>query len=151
MRRPWTETTMNILITGASGKLGPYLLREARSGADKVIAWSGGSTGQRFGLPLAPVNLAEPDAVAAAFREARPDLVIHAGAMSAVVQCQADPEGARRINVDATARLAAHAAEGGARLVFVSTDMVFDGERGWYRETDSPAPLSVYGSSKASA
>ena len=127
---------MNLLITGASGQLGAYLLREAHSDTERIVAWSGSTIGERLGVPLRPVNLADPDALNAAFREACPDVVIHAGAMSAVARCFAEPEAARRVNVEGTARLTALAAETGARLVFVSTDMVFDGERGWYRQED---------------
>ena len=139
---------MKLLITGASGLLGAYLLAEARAAGDDVTAWSGRCTGARDGVPLRQVDLADRDTVTAAFQQARPDAVIHAGAISSAAQCQRDPETARRVNTDATAHLA-HLA--GPRLLFVSTDLVFDGERPWYREGDEPSPLSVYGRTKADA
>lgn len=142
---------IRFLVTGASGQLGAYLLRELAGGGEHVIAWSGTRTGSLFGCPLQPVNLADPDAVAAAFRQARPDAVIHAGAMSSVAECYRDPHRARRVNVDGTAILAELTAKIGARLLYVSTDMVFDGEKGWYNEQDALAPLSAYGRSKADA
>jgi dTDP-4-dehydrorhamnose reductase len=142
---------MNLLVTGASGLLGAYLLREARSGGDEVTAWSGAGSGDRFGVPLRSVDLADADALIAAFREAPPDAVIHAGAISSAEQCRRDPDAARRVNTDATARLAALAANAGARLVFVSTDLVFDGEHAPYDESAQPAPLSVYARTKADA
>src|SRR5437899_738964 len=63
---------MTILVTGASGQLGSYLVRALRQQEQRVVAWSGAQTGEIFGIPLNPVNLAEKDAVAAAFRESRP-------------------------------------------------------------------------------
>ncbi len=140
-----------ILVTGASGQLGSYLLRELRDRGASVSAWSGFQTGALLGHMLRPVNLRDADAVAAAFRAARPAVVIHAAAMSAVADCHRDPADATEVNVRGTALLGEFATEAGARLVYVSTDLVFDGERAPYREHDPAAPLSVYGRSKADA
>jgi dTDP-4-dehydrorhamnose reductase len=139
-----------LLLTGAGGQLGAYLLRELR-GAAGVTAWTGSRGGERFGFPLRCVDLADRDAVAAAFRKARPDVVIHAGAWAKVADCCRDPATAHRVNVGGTALLAELCADSGARLVLVSTDLVFDGEHAPYREDDPPAPLSVYGRTKAAA
>jgi dTDP-4-dehydrorhamnose reductase len=97
------------------------------------------------------VDLADADAVAAAFAAARPDAIIHTAAMALISDCHRDPERARAVNVAGTARLAELATDAKARLLFVSTDLVFDGERGGYREDDPPSPLSVYGRTKANA
>jgi dTDP-4-dehydrorhamnose reductase len=142
---------MRILLTGASGQLGAYLLRELTAGGEEVIAWSGSPRGERFGVPLEPVDLADAAVVAAAFRRARPDAVLHAAAVASIAECHRDPERARRVNVGGTGTLAELAAAAGARLVLVSTDLVFDGESPPYREGDPPAPLSAYGRSKAEA
>jgi dTDP-4-dehydrorhamnose reductase len=142
---------MRLLVTGASGQLGGYLLRELRDAGAAVTAWSGSRRGELFGVPLYPVDLADADAVAAAFREARPDAVIHAGAWARVADCHRDPGRASRVNTAGSRTLAELAAGAGARLLFVSTDMVFDGERAPYREGDPPTPLSVYGRTKADA
>jgi dTDP-4-dehydrorhamnose reductase len=142
---------MCILVTGASGQLGAYLLRELSQRAASVVAWSGSRTGQLFGFPLRPVDLADSATLVAAFHEARPDVVIHAAALSSIVQCWREPERARQVNSQGTALLADLSAQAGVRLLLVSTDLVFDGEQGWYRETDTPAPLSIYGRSKLGA
>src|SRR5436305_6422990 len=68
-----------------------------------------------------------------------------------MAECHRDPARARRVNVGGTATLAELAAKAGARLVLVSTDLVFDGEHAPYREADPPRPLSAYGRSKAEA
>ena len=127
------------LVTGAGGRLGAYLLDAlAREGAE-VVAW---------GRRLDPVDLADLDALPAHFRAARPDCVLHAAARSAVADCLADPPLARLVNTLATARLAGLCADAGVRLVFLSTDLVFDGTAAPYAEGDPPCPLSVYGQTK---
>jgi dTDP-4-dehydrorhamnose reductase len=142
---------MRVLLTGASGQLGGYLLRELTRSGLPVVAWSGSRAGRAFGVPLEPMDLADADRLAAAFARARPALVLHAGALARVADCHRDPPRAGRVNVLGSTVLTELAARGGARLVLVSTDMVFDGERGWYREEDVPAPLSEYGRTKHAA
>lgn len=142
---------MRLLLTGASGQLGAYLLREGLRRGDSIVAWSGHRPGELFGCPLRPVDLTNADALAVAFREARPDVVVHAAAMASVADCHRDPARAEAVNTHGSARIAELAEQSGARLVHVSTDMVFDGERGGYREEDAVAPLSVYGRTKAEA
>jgi dTDP-4-dehydrorhamnose reductase len=139
------------LVTGASGQLGGYLLRELHGRGSVVVAWSGSRRGELFGVPLQPVDLADPDAVAPAFRACRPDIVLHAAAIARLAECFRDPEQAQRVNTRGTATLAGLAAEANARLVHVSTDLVFDGESGGYREEDVPSPTSIYGQSKLAA
>jgi dTDP-4-dehydrorhamnose reductase len=142
---------MRILLTGASGQLGGYLLRELAKEEPPVVAWSGSRSGPLFGIELQPVELTDADKVAEAFRRAAPTTVLHAGAVTAVGECRRDPEHAQRVNTHATALLAELAKQAGARLLFVSTDLVFDGEKGSYREEDTPAPVSVYGRTKLAA
>jgi dTDP-4-dehydrorhamnose reductase len=139
------------LLTGASGQLGAYLLREFLAADVEVTAWSGSRRGELFGVPLQPVDLSDADAVADAFRQGRPGAILHAAAVASIAECHRDPKRARRVNVDGTATLAELAAKAGARLVLVSTDLVFDGESPLYYEGDRPGPLSVYGRSKADA
>jgi dTDP-4-dehydrorhamnose reductase len=142
---------MRVLVTGASGQLGGYLLRELIGQGIDVVAWSGSRAGEFGGVPLRPVDLADADGVAATFREARPSIVFHAAAIASVAECFRDQARATRVNARGTAVLAELAAEARARLLFVSTDLVFDGEKGWYKETDTPSPLSVYGRTKVDA
>lgn len=127
-------------ITGAAGLLGHYLLRTAPRFAPgfHVKGWTRGE-----------LDLLDFAAVRRAFLEQPPALVLHCAAMSKTPEAQANPALARRINVEATAHLAELAAE--VPFVFFSTDLVFDGRRGNYVETDPVAPLSVYGETKAAA
>jgi dTDP-4-dehydrorhamnose reductase len=140
-----------LLLTGASGQLGAYLLRHLAGLDLEVIAWSGGQVGKLFGVPLQPIDLTERGALVTAFAAASPDVVLHAAALARVADCHRAPERAAQVNTAVTATLTELCARAGARLVLVSTDLVFDGERAPYHETDPPAPLSVYGRTKAAA
>jgi dTDP-4-dehydrorhamnose reductase len=140
-----------VLVTGASGNLGAYVVRELKHRGAECVLWSGARTGNVFGVPVEPVELGDPKRIASAFEAARPALVIHAAAVASPAECFRDPVRARQINVEASAILADEAARAGARLLLVSTDLVFDGEQGAYRETDAPAPVSVYGHTKVAA
>ncbi len=127
-------------ITGAAGLIGSCLARLAARHAlpFKIIP-----------LARADLDLTDFAAVERRFLAERPGLVIHCAALSKTPDCQAHPALARRINVEATALLAALAAE--ADFIFFSTDLVFDGTKGNYVETDPVNPLSVYAETKAAA
>jgi dTDP-4-dehydrorhamnose reductase len=102
-----------------------------------------------IGLTRPRLDLTDSAAVQAAFQADRPGVIIHCAALSRSVVCEADPRLARQLNVEVTACLADLAAE--VTLIFLSTDLVFDGKQGHYRETDTVNPVSVYGESKAAA
>jgi dTDP-4-dehydrorhamnose reductase len=95
------------------------------------------------------VDLTDFAAVEKRFLADRPNLVIHCAAMSKTPDCQANPDQATRNNVEATAHLATLAAD--IDFIFFSTDIVFDGTKGNYLETDPVNPISVYGETKAAA
>jgi dTDP-4-dehydrorhamnose reductase len=143
---------MRILVTGGSGRLGSTLLeRLLRDAEHDVIAWIGATVGPRGAIPLRHVELADGRAVAEALEEADPDVVIHAGALSSADAVHRDPDRAQQVNVEATRQLAAWAASRCRRLVFTSTDLVFDGSRSWYREEDQARPILGYGRTKLDA
>jgi dTDP-4-dehydrorhamnose reductase len=94
-------------------------------------------------------DLLDGSRTSALLREEAPDVVIHAQAMSDVDRCEQEPEAAQEQNIQTSANLIEAAASVGAWLVHLSTDYVFDGEKGSpYDERDAPNPLSVYGRSK---
>jgi dTDP-4-dehydrorhamnose reductase len=127
----------NILVTGANGLLG-RTLASLDTSATSVV-----------GLGRAELDIADPGSVARALEGHRPDVVVNPAAMTDVDGCERDPEAAERANVRGPATLADACARTGARLVHVSTDFVFDGEkREPYTIEDEPRPLSVYGRSK---
>jgi dTDP-4-dehydrorhamnose reductase len=113
-----------------------------------VVAVSGQATGSVVGVPLEPVDLAEPGAADAVIGRHRPDLVLHCAALTDVDACEADPDAARRANRDAAARVAEACRRHGAALVHVSTDSVYGGP-GPHREDEPVGPVNVYARSKA--
>jgi dTDP-4-dehydrorhamnose reductase len=101
------------------------------------------------GLTRQDLDLTDFSAVRERFQQERPALIVHCAAISQSPVCQANPSFAHKINVDVTALLAELAAE--IPLVLFSSDLVFDGHQGNYKETDSVNPLSVYGQTKVAA
>ncbi len=143
---------MRIVVTGASGRLGSEVVdRLRRAGRHEVFGWSGTTRGRRAEPSLRPVDLADEPALAEALEEADPEAVIHAGALSSAEAVRRDPARARAVNVEATRHLAEWAAARGRRLVFTSTDLVFDGSRSWNREDDPARPILAYGRTKLEA
>lgn len=139
---------MRILVTGASGQLGRYTVRRLIEGGNDVVAWTGRCHDPIEGITPRVVDLGDLGQVEAAFNEDDVEAVIHTGAITSVAAAHADPERAWEVNASSTGLLAAMAAAKGTRLLYASTDMVFDGKRSWYRETDTPAPLSHYAHTK---
>ena len=131
---------MKAWVTGAGGLIGNYLVQAAPQFAP---GW------EVRGLTRDQLELTDFAAVARAFREDAPSLVIHCAALSKSPACQSDPALARRLNVEVTTCLTQLAAD--IPLIFFSTDLIFDGRKGNYTETDSPNPLSVYGETKVAA
>lgn len=127
---------MRILITGSGGQVGAELVRSFEG--HEVIA-----------CDHAALDVADREAVLGAITTTAPDTVVHAAAWTAVDDCEADPDRAFAINALGTRHVAEAARLVGARVCYVSTDYVFDGEAPEpYREWDRTSPRSVYGRSK---
>jgi dTDP-4-dehydrorhamnose reductase len=129
-----------VWITGANGLIGNYLVQTAPRFAPR---W------RVRVLTRDQLDLTDFDAVRRAFCDDQPQLVIHCAAVSTLADAQANPDLARRVNVDVTALLAGLAAQ--IPFVFFSTDLVFNGRKGNYVETDTVNPIHVYGETKAAA
>ena len=97
------------------------------------------------------LDLADAVAVGALVEEVSPTVVFLAGAFTHVDGCEQEPQRARQVNVEGARASAAAAKAAGALLVFYSSEYVFDGKHGPFRETDTPQPLSVYGRTKLEA
>jgi len=129
-------------ITGAGGLIGNYLVQSAAAYAP---GW------RIIGLRRGDLDLTDFAAVRARFQRDRPQLVIHCAALSKSAVCEADPTRARKLNVEVTAVLCELASSRDCGMVFFSSDLVFDGRRGNYVETDAVNPLSIYGETKVAA
>jgi dTDP-4-dehydrorhamnose reductase len=139
-----------LLVTGASGFLGWNICLAARVDYSVYGAHFGNPVGVE-GVESRRVDLHDSHRLERAFREVEPDAVIHAAAVSDPNQCEAEPEYSHAINVAATKKWAELCAETKIPFIFTSTDLVFDGTRAPYRESDRTAPVSRYGRQKAEA
>ena len=129
---------MKILVTGAAGQLGCELVEAFARAGHEVVATTHSS-----------LDITDQAAVNEAIESARPDWIIHGAAWTAVDACESDPDRAFAVNGDGTRNLVQAAGRVGARVLYVSTDYVFDGTKnGPYVEADQPNPRSVYGASK---
>jgi dTDP-4-dehydrorhamnose reductase len=127
-------------ITGANGLIGNYLVQTAPR---FVPHW------RVHALTRNQFDLLDFDAVRREFQKDKPQLIIHCAAVSTLAEAQANPDLARRVNVDVTALLAGLAAD--IPFVFFSSDLVFDGRKGNYAEADAVNPVHLYGETKAAA
>jgi dTDP-4-dehydrorhamnose reductase len=125
-----------VLVTGAGGAFGRSLT--AALAGDEVV-----------GLPHESLDVGDRDSVLQAVIHVAPHVVIHAGAWTDVDGCEVDPDRAFRVNALGTRNVVEGAHLSGARVVYLSTDYVFDGRASRpYVEWDATNPLSVYGRSK---
>jgi len=128
---------IRMLVTGARGQVGSEVVRRFE-GRAVVIAHD-----------RTTLDLASPAAIAEAVREAHPDLIVNAGAYTAVDRAESEPDAAHAVNAIAPGVLAEEAKRAGALLVHFSTDYVFDGTKaGPYVEDDATHPLGAYGRTK---
>lgn len=141
---------MRILITGASGLLGLNLALEA---ADQHMVYGQVNSNaiKTEAFTVLQTNLLEPGAVEQMLAESQPNWVIHCAALANLESCEKNPELARELNTEIPQKLAEQCRNGGARLLHVSTDAVFDGATGGYTEEDVPNPLSTYAHTKLAA
>ena len=99
------------------------------------------------GIPVA-LDLTDFDMLDRTVKDIRPDAILHTAALTDVDLCEREKELAMKVNYEATVRLASLAKECGAFMVYISTDYVFDGNKGLYKEDDAPNPMNQYGYSK---
>jgi dTDP-4-dehydrorhamnose reductase len=139
------------LVTGGTGLLGANALidlsRDTRATGVARTPPADGVTG----IPFIRADLSSKADRHGLIAAAEVDHVLHAAAIATIEGCEADPEGAYELNVRAAEDLAAQAFAENARFLFISTDAVFDGERGEYSEDDPVSPISEYGRGKVEA
>jgi dTDP-4-dehydrorhamnose reductase len=137
-----------VLITGCGGMLGNAMYPYFRARAKEVLATDIQIEDDEK-VWLSYLDVRDYDAVARAFRDFKPDLVLHLAALVDVEECELRPHDARIANAIATRLVARLAAEHDATLVYISTGGVFDGIKGdYYTEEDTPNPIMVYGATK---
>jgi dTDP-4-dehydrorhamnose reductase len=146
---------MKILITGANGLLGQHLVKLILdTTSHEVMATSKREPRlviQDSRIHYYSLDITDGMAVNLLLEKLRPDTIIHCAALTQVDECEQDPIKAWEINVTATRFLVEAAKQINAFMIFVSTDFVFDGIHGPYKETDEVNPVSYYGSTKVAA
>lgn len=129
---------MKVLVCGAGGMLADDVVKAARAANHETVP-----------LGLSELDVTDRGAVEDAVADVQPGAVVNCAAYTNVDQAESEPEEALRVNAAGAGNVAAAAARVGARIVYPSTDYVFDGSKtGPYTESDEPAPRSSYGRSK---
>lgn len=148
---------MRVAVTGARGLLGSRLCLELWNRGHDVVGLlrapapslpAPAMESRRRPFEYRVCDLTDGRAVEGVIAEARPEVVIHTASMTDVDRCERDPALAYANNVEATAHLCRASRSAAAHLIHVSTDYVFDGERGPYGEEDVPNPRGTYATTK---
>ncbi len=146
---------MKILLTGANGFLGHYLTKQLLEVGATVIATGKGVCRLPFAgnenFFYTTLDFTNEEEVYKVIHTHKPEVLVHAGAMSKPDECELQKEEAWFVNVKSTSFLLAAAQTNNCRFVYISTDFVFDGTTGMYSETDIPNPVNYYGQTKLEA
>ncbi|MFC1620747.1 SDR family oxidoreductase [Candidatus Omnitrophota bacterium] len=135
---------MRLLLIGASGVLGSRLYKDAINKKWTVL----GTYCSHAHEGLSYLDLRDRESIEKIFKLSAPEAIVLAGGITNVDLCELRPGLAEDVNVKGTAYLVSKAKEKGTKLVFLSTDYVFDGKSGPYMEEDKPCPVNVYGRTK---
>jgi dTDP-4-dehydrorhamnose reductase len=138
-----------LFITGASGFLGGHICRLAQKEWQAYGVHNLHSE-MPLGVEKIQIDLRDQKALVVALKDLRPNVIIHAAVLQ-TDDCERHPELAQQVNIDATLYLTEWAAKNHARMIYVSTDLVFDGASGMYREEDNAEPVNEYGRTKVVA
>jgi dTDP-4-dehydrorhamnose reductase len=141
---------MKILVTGANGLIGKKVIRESLRRNHTVVATSQKKVTIKAGIESFTVNLVYAD-INQLIEKVSPNAIVHCAAMASPDACEADKFACSRLNIETTSRIASACRDYGTHLIFLSTDFVFDGQKGDYTEEDPPNPISYYGESKLEA
>jgi len=133
-----------LLVTGASGLLGNWTVMLA----DKAYTVVPMDVIEPRHPNAVKADITDPETVRQLFTKLKPDVVIHTASETNVDRCETERELAWKINVVGTRNLAVTSLETRAKLIYISTDYVFDGEKSLYTEDDAPNPIDYYGLTK---
>lgn len=153
-----------LMVTGADGFIAGNVVQQAlgwwevHALALERVAYPGEiapdarlQTPNSHGLHWHVFDLRDADRLRHVFREVHPDVFVHAAALADIDYCETHKDAAESVNVCVVRDIVRHCRQAGAKLVFLSTDTVFDGTRGFYREDDPPRPRNFYAETKVRA
>lgn len=141
----------NLLITGASGYLGYAIYQNAKEVFNVYGLHLNTNVVNEESLTWYKCDIRDFQTLKHIFQNVNPNFVIHCAAISNVDLCEQKPEFAYQVNTLATKYIAKLCKEFDVKCIYISTDIVFDGENPPYKETDAPLPLQVYGKTKVEA
>jgi len=145
---------LKIIVTGSNGLLGQKLIQLLAGKANvELLATSKGKNrfNRKEGYRYQSLDITNRTDVLAVVAEFQPDALINTAAMTNVDACELDKERCWDLNVNAVKHLIEAAKQSNTHLIHLSTDFIFDGAAGPYKEEDEPNPLSYYGQSKYQA
>lgn len=144
-----------VLVTGSNGFVGSYVVQQLLNAGYKVFATSQTSDLLPFKehahYQFIKMDFTDGFDVYDAFEIAKPDVVVHAGAMSKPDDCEQNQSQAYNVNVGGTLNLLLNAVDYKSHFIYFSTDFIFNGEAGMHQEEAAPQPLNYYGRTKAEA
>lgn len=141
---------MRLLIIGGSGLLG-YKTATLAANKHETYATYNYRQVEIKGVTRLKLDKSDRTAVRELFEKVKPEAVIDTAALHNVDYCETHEDEARRVNVEATRNVAEACRKFGAKMIFLSTDYVFDGEKDCYDEDDETNPINVYGKTKLEA
>lgn len=139
---------MRIAITGASGLLGHALIASASPRHDIIAGIHSSELLDVGSIEQSLLDLTDTQSIRRFVEQSRPDYLIHSAAITDVDLCEREPKRAQLLNADATRLIVDAVRNLPTRVVYISTDYVFDGTAGPYSETDATNPINVYGKTK---
>jgi len=142
---------MKLLISGVNGFVAGSVMAHALGKWEIHGIGRSENLANETGLIYHKLDLQDGEKLADLFNEIRPDAVVHTAAMANIDTCQKNQEMAEQANVDITRMIANLCREHGAKLIFCSTDAVFDGTKGDYTESDAPRAINCYAETKIKA
>jgi dTDP-4-dehydrorhamnose reductase len=137
---------MKILVTGASGFLGTKVMNILKDSFELT-----GTYHNKKKEGFVYLDLADRDSTLRVVEQTKPDVILHTASLANVDECELDKEKAKLVNIVGTQNIIEAARKVNAKLVYISTDFVFDGEEGDYKESYIPKPLSFYAKTKLMA
>ena len=137
-----------ILVTGGSGFLGWNLLGKCTDLFEIYALRHSSPLPEHLPIHILDADMYRPDILADMIRKTPADVIIHAAALSRTSACESNPGIAHQLNVEATRAILEATDPAKTRFLYISTDLVFDGCKGFYNEQDEPKPVMVYGKTK---
>jgi dTDP-4-dehydrorhamnose reductase len=136
---------LKFLVTGSAGLIGQQVVKDLLKSNEVFSSYN--DSMPEYGEPVR-MDLRDHKQISGVFDEKNPDVVIHLGAMTDVDLCESENRSASEINAKSTETIAKECSKQNSFLIYLSTDYVFDGNSGMYKETDTTNPIGYYGKSK---